>query len=206
MERTSGAAVVRGGAPAPAADDARAWREVRGRLLRFVRRRVDDDATAEDLVHDVIARAWRSRDTLAEPSQFQAWLFRITRNAVVDHYRARRLTVPLPLDLAEDVDDPGTTVRRALAACLHPYIDTLPEDYRRALVLSELDGLTQRETAARLGLSLSGAKSRVQRARRMLAARLLACCRFEVDARGAVADYTPRRPDASCCRVREAAS
>jgi RNA polymerase sigma-70 factor (ECF subfamily) len=71
-------------------------------------------------------------------------------------------------------------------------IYSLPEPYRDAVVLTELEGLTQRELANRLGISLSGAKSRVQRGRAQLKQMLDECCTFEFDRRGKVIDCTPR--------------
>lgn len=71
-------------------------------------------------------------------------------------------------------------------------IDNLPEPYREAVVLTELEGLTQKELAGRLGISLSGAKSRVQRGRQQLKEMLFDCCRFEFDRRGGVVDCEPR--------------
>ena len=65
-----------------------------------------------------------------------------------------------------------------------------------ALVLTEFEGLTQVEMAEELGLSVSGAKSRVQRARAMLRDDLLECCHFEFDRLGHVIDYEPRP---RCC-------
>jgi RNA polymerase sigma-70 factor, ECF subfamily len=71
-------------------------------------------------------------------------------------------------------------------------IFNLPEPYREALVLTEFDGLTQQELADRLNISLSGAKSRVQRGRRQLKQMLEECCTFEFDRRGKVIDCAPR--------------
>jgi RNA polymerase sigma-70 factor (ECF subfamily) len=70
----------------------------------------------------------------------------------------------------------------------------LPEHYRQALLLTEYQGLTQEQLAERLGISLSGAKSRVQRAREKLRDMLLRCCHFEFDRRGRIVDYYQR-----CC-------
>lgn len=166
------------------------WREHRERLVRFVARRVEDASTAEDIVHDVLARAWAKRDTLRTGQKFEQWLYQITRNAVIDHYRARRPSDELPADLAAPASEKAA--REELAQCMLPLVQALPEPYRDAVVLSELRGLTQRETARLLGVSLSGAKSRVQRARHMLHQRLLACCRVELDVRGAIVDYESR--------------
>jgi RNA polymerase sigma-70 factor, ECF subfamily len=71
-------------------------------------------------------------------------------------------------------------------------IYSLPEPYRDALVLTEFDGLTQKELAERLGISLSGAKSRVQRGKEQLKRMLHDCCTFEFDRRGRVIDCEPR--------------
>ncbi|HAH00091.1 MAG TPA: RNA polymerase subunit sigma-24, partial [Ktedonobacter sp.] len=68
---------------------------------------------------------------------------------------------------------------KELIPCIKTMVDSLPNDYREALYLTEYEGLTQRELADRLGLSFSGAKSRVQRAREKLKVMLLDCCHFE---------------------------
>lgn len=75
----------------------------------------------------------------------------------------------------------------------------LPEEYRVALELTELEGLSQRELAERTGLSLSGAKSRVQRGRQMFEGIVRACCDFDVDRRGNVVTCEPRK-GGSCAR------
>jgi RNA polymerase sigma-70 factor (ECF subfamily) len=70
-------------------------------------------------------------------------------------------------------------------------IAALPEGFRDAIRMSEVEGLSQQAVAARLGLTLTAAKSRIQRGRRALKRSLMACCRFEVDRRGNVVDYEP---------------
>jgi RNA polymerase sigma-70 factor (ECF subfamily) len=182
----------------PVAADETLWRDLRARLVRFVRRRVADDATAEDIAHDALARAYASRDTLRMGDRLEPWLYQITRNAVVDHYRRRRPTEPLPPDLvATDAADHGDA-RHELAQCVAPLVHALPAHYRDAIVLAELEGRTQQETADALGMTLSGAKSRVQRGRRMLAEKLLACCRIECDARGGIVEYESREGCGGC--------
>ena len=121
--------------------------------------------------------------------ELPAWVFAAARNAVIDHYRARRPADALPAELAAPGEEGGRAAVAELAACLKPLVAALPPRYRDAVLLSELGGLTQNDAAQRLGLSLSGAKSRVQRGRRMLQEKLLACCRVELDHRGAIVDY-----------------
>jgi RNA polymerase sigma-70 factor (ECF subfamily) len=93
-------------------------------------------------------------------------------------------------------NDGSAPVYEELATCLMPMLDRLPQTYREAVVLAELDGLTQREAAEQLGLSLSGAKSRVQRGRKALRLMLDECCHVQLDAGGRPMDYSVR--DGSC--------
>jgi RNA polymerase sigma-70 factor (ECF subfamily) len=174
------------------------------RLLRdFIVRRVEDSATADDITQDVLVRVYRARGELADIASMPAWLHRIARNAIIDHYRIRRAHRPLPTDDALDqaVDEreevgPNQATQE-LARCLRPLIDQLPDKYRQAVTLVDLDGHTQVATARELGLSLSGTKSRVQRGRRQLRQLLTACCVIATDRTGAVSGYTAH-PDSGC--------
>ncbi len=76
----------------------------------------------------------------------------------------------LDSNMASPEDEPDADAGRRLAGCLAAMIDELPAPYREAITLVEQDGMTQREYAARCGLSVSGAKARVQRARKKLKA------------------------------------
>jgi RNA polymerase sigma-70 factor (ECF subfamily) len=175
----------------------RFWRERRADLRRFVSRRVADRDEVDDIVQDVLVRAHESMHQLASPDRLPAWLARIAANRIVDHYRARRPFDELPDDLA--AAEPDDNAVQALAPCLPAMVDRLPGTYRDALRLSELDGLPQREVAQRLGLSLSGAKSRVRRGREHLRHLVEACCRV-VLAGSTIVDFerrvaaTPRKP------------
>lgn len=79
-------------------------------------------------------------------------------------------------------------------------LERLSQDYREAVTLVELDGLSQQAAADRLGLSLSGMKSRVQRGRKQLKRLLDDCCLIELDRRGGVVDYEPRGAGCDPCR------
>jgi RNA polymerase sigma-70 factor (ECF subfamily) len=176
----------------------RLWEAQRGELYGFVLKRVRDEAAAEDIVHDALVKAYERRETLKEPRKLRPWLFQITRNAMIDHFRSQKPAEPLPEDLIVEDPEEGERAERELARCLLPLLDELPEPYRDALRLAEVEGSTQRQVASRLGLSLSGAKSRVQRGRRMLRRALFTCCSVELDRRGGSAGRRRGR-----CRSRE---
>ena len=86
-----------------------------------------------------------------------------------------------------------------ITAGLGCVVQQLPPRYREAIELTELQGLTQSEAGTRLGLSLSGAKSRVQRGRVKLKDLLLECCHFEFDRYGNAIEYQPQRTCSDCC-------
>ncbi|MHB8798565.1 MAG: RNA polymerase sigma factor SigZ [Thermoanaerobaculia bacterium] len=180
-----------------------AWQDLRSELVRFVRSRVGDEAAADDIVHDVLLRAWRELQGPEPPVHLRGWLYRVTRNSIVDHYRSRRPTEELPEEVESAPRADESPAERELAGCLAPLLDGLPAPYRLALSLSEVEGLPQRELARREGLSLSGAKSRVQRARRMLREALLGCCRVEIDRRGGVVDFQQQPGGPACVRSAE---
>jgi len=167
-------------------------------LRGFLRRRVADAATADDLLQGVWLKVQERLPSLRDTDRLAPWLYQIARHAVTDHYRRTRPAEELPPELEADAPLPDEPDLRATLAA---FLEALPPEDREALQLTEYEGLTQRELAERLGISLSGAKSRVQRARARLREQLEQCCRFEFDRRGRVIDAVPRGPDA--CRTCE---
>ena len=174
----------------PSNAETKTWQAYRDALFRFVLLRVNDETAAEDIVQGVLLKAYARQRTLREPSKLRAWLYQITRNEVIDYYRLQKPSEAVTDELIqEDTREEDYRAQRELARCLVPLLDEVPEPYRQALRLADFEGTKQREVASRLGLSLSGAKSRVQRARKMLRDVLLKCCRVELDRRGHPVDY-----------------
>lgn len=176
-----------------------AWEAFHAPLYQFIRRRVADDATAEDLLQDVFLKIHQHGNSLKDARRLESWIYQITRNLIVDHYRSHRQAMT-SLETGEVLDDPvelpADDIVGELLPCVRAMVLSLPDQDRQALVLTEYQGLTQKEFGERLGLSFSGAKSRVQRAREKLRQMLLACCHFELDRRGHVINYQSR---CHCC-------
>jgi RNA polymerase sigma-70 factor, ECF subfamily len=170
--------------------------DLRRVLHAFIARRVSDPDTAEDLTQEVLLKAHRSGTATGSVNDVAAWLYRVARNTLVDHYRHRdRHPRPdeLPPELvALDLDDSADVARAQLARCLRPLVDGLDPIYRDALALTDLGGLTQAEAARRAGISGSTMKSRVQRARAQLRDAVTACCAVQTDGTGRVHDYQAR--------------
>lgn len=186
---------------APAVDTARLWAEFGPPLLGFLARRVPPGVDAEDLVQDVFLRVLRNVGSLRTTDRPEAWLYQIARNALRDSLRARLRrdgrTDTLDVDLPAE---PSTAAERAaeaeLAPCLTAMVGRLDEPYRTAVTLTSLEGLTQAAAARRVGISVSGMKSRVQRGRERLRRMLVRCCEIDLDVRGTVSDFAAREPGA----------
>gem|GEM_PF-97713 len=173
------------------------WHAFRDPLWNYIVRRVPNASDADDVLQDVFLKVHRNLPALENEERLAPWLYRVARNTLIDRYR--RSDTQEPLEATDEAHSPEAqdeNAEQTIAGCLRNMINDLPPAYRDALVLSELEGLPQRVVAERLGLSLSGAKSRVQRGRRLLRDALLSCCHFEFDQRGKIMEYVPR---ATCC-------
>ncbi|MCH8979417.1 MAG: RNA polymerase sigma factor SigZ [Armatimonadetes bacterium] len=170
------------------------WNEHRAALHGFILKRVSDATVADDLLQDVFVRVHEQIGTLKDQESLKAWIYRIARNAIVDRSRSEKKTHELPESLADPGGEDTDGAQKQISECVLPFVQRLPEPYRLAVMLSEIEGLTQQEVADKLGLSLSGAKSRVQRGRAKIKEMLLDCCKFEFDSHGTVIDYERRDP------------
>lgn len=156
--------------------------EVLTRLRAFVRRRVPSSADADDVVQEVALRlvAQGARTTIASP---HAWVAATARRALADFHRARaRAGDELGDELAADAE--GVRTPAEVARCLAPLLARLAPEDRALLERVDVRGASQSELARELGLSISGLKSRVQRARGRLRRALLERCEVELDRRG----------------------
>ena len=175
------------------------WEAFHLPLRQFIRKRLSDEATTEDVLQEVFLKIHQHIETLKDTKKLESWVYQITRNAIIDSYRRKEKqteTLDGPEMAEMTADLPDDDIVTELFPAVRAMVKSLPEQDRQALVLTEYQGLTQKELSERLGLSFSGAKSRVQRAREKLKQMLLDCCHFEVDRRGHVIDYQPR---CQCC-------
>jgi len=130
-------------------------------------------------------------------AKIESWLYQVTRNAIIDHYRTNKTTEELPVWLEQQEASSEDKVQRELASCLAPMINQLPEKYRLAIYLSEIDGKNQKEIAERENISLSGAKSRVQRGRVLLKKMLQDCCEIQINKNNQLLDYHRKKTNSS---------
>lgn len=180
------------------------WRELRDELARFVAARVAA-SDVDDVVQEALTRIHGGVAGVRDQDRLGPWLYQVTRNAIVDHHRRARPMAIEPVEALEDElpappegEDEAERLPRLLAPCLRAYVGMLPAVSRQAITLVELEGLSQVEAAARLGISVSTMKSRVQRGRAQLRLMVEQCCAIGLDARNHVIDVTPRSRCETC--------
>jgi RNA polymerase sigma-70 factor, ECF subfamily len=168
---------------------------LRTAIRGFVGNRIRDQASAEDITQDVLLKISTRLGSLDNGERIEAWAFRIARNSVADYFRAAKPSEHFQeelhtKDLASDPEavaaDEESRLRSEITACIRSVVEALP------LLLTEYDGLSQVQLAKRLGLSISAAKSRVQRARAMLKEQIERCCYWSTDRYGTLVDVRPR--------------
>lgn len=177
----------------------------RPQIRRHLLAMVHEAEAAEDLTQETYGRALARLDTLRDPTAGLAWLYRIATNTALDRFRRKApSTVPFDDVVTERVEAAATQERLGISlieealersemsACIQDYLKELPDDYRVAILLHDVHGLTNPEVAQLVGCSLPTAKIRVHRAHERLLAALQGACEFHFDDRGVL--VCGRRP------------
>jgi RNA polymerase sigma-70 factor, ECF subfamily len=182
------------------AKDSGSWETVAAKLRDYVGRRVRNPADRDDIVQDALVRVLDGLPGLRTPEALGPWIYRIARNAVVDHWRrSGNADEPLPEDWDRVEEEAESAVVEEVATYMRALLGLLPPADRAVLDLTELEGLSQKDAASRLGLSLAATKSKVRRGRLKLRAALEHYCRLEVSARGELIGCEPK-PGSACRR------
>jgi len=189
------------------------WEDFSSSLRVFIGRRVSNSSHAEDILQDIFVKIHKNISSIEDDTKLRSWVYQIARNTIIDYYRKNRIKTEeltaanfpafmekesfsenQSINLLEYLSD---SPNQEIASGLRDMIAQLPEKYAHALLMVEFEGISQAELAKRLGISVSGAKSRVQRGRQMLRDILMRCCHFEFDRFGTIIDYYPH---CCCCR------
>ncbi len=164
------------------------WESYHAPLKKFIVGKTRNAAAADDILQNVFLKILTHLHDLKQQQKLKAWMYQITRNAIIDYYRKEKPTDELPFDLPEQIEHGESNLNQEFSACVKPFLEQLPKKYREALVLTEFKGYSQKQMSDMLQISVSGAKSRVQRGRLKLKELLQACCHFELDRYGNILD------------------
>jgi RNA polymerase sigma-70 factor (ECF subfamily) len=173
-----------------------AWQDIERRLRPYVGRRVASPADVEDVLQEIFVRVHRGLSALRDSESFGGWVYRIAQSCIADAARARQRSpwqrVDETPELAAPAADESDDLESELGACVALFVARLPAPYREAITLTELEGLTQKQAAEMLGVTLAAMKSRTLRGREKIRGMFEECCRISVDCRGRVTACEPR--------------
>lgn len=162
------------------------WDSFNQQLFSFIHRRVKSRTEAEDILQDVFFKIHKNIDTLNENEKLPAWIYRIARNTIIDHYRKAGKTsnVEFNEDFMIPEIEPEGDLYCQIKTCLKSFVKILPDKYRESVELSEFKGMKQKDVAGTLNISLPAAKSRILRGKEMIKQHFVDCCKFNIDENG----------------------
>ena len=153
--------------------------ELGPRLFGYAARILGDSAEAEDVVQDAMIRLWKiAPDWRQGEAKVSTWAYRVTANLCTDRLRRRKTRGKVDLDsVAEPAADQASIVEQMTekdrADALQTALDTLPDRQREAVVLRNLEGLSNPEIAQIMDISVEAVESLTARGKRALKAALI---------------------------------
>ncbi|MCW5921389.1 MAG: RNA polymerase sigma factor SigZ [Saprospiraceae bacterium] len=166
------------------------WAEFHRALKGLIVKTVKDPNDADDILQDIFLKIMLHSDKIERADNLRHYLYGIARNATQDYFRKKNAPIAEPqLEETMPAEEPARSLNTAIAeCCVRNFVAQLPDKYREALILTEFEALSQKELARRLGISYSGAKSRVQRGKEKLKELIVDCCAYESDRYGNLLD------------------
>lgn len=164
------------------------WKAFHDELFNFINKRIKDKDVSKDILQDVFVKIHLKLYTLSDEDKLTSWVYQITRNSILDYFKGQKPKVDIPESLAEIKEE--KLFNEEVGNCLKPMIEQLPDMSKDAILQTELGKLSQKDYAEKLGISYSGAKSRIQRARQQLHALFNECCTIQSDKYGNIIDHT----------------
>jgi len=166
------------------------WDEYYEHIRNFVLQKTNHHTDTEDIVQMTFMKAYEGMARLQDEEKRRAWIFQIARNSIIDHFRKEKKTEALLDNVNIVEEEPVADCNSEAAEGMMNVLTLMPDKYREALELSELQGLSQKQLSEHLNISYSGAKSRVQRGRELVKEMMTSCCAIEADHYGNIVEYS----------------
>lgn len=171
------------------------YEKLGSQLHAIICSKVGHQHDCHDIMQEVYLKILLNNDKIEQADNTAGYLVRLTNNAVIDHYRRKPQTELIDPVATDDSAQKDQSLQLA-DCCLRPMIESLPDIHRDALVMTELEGMKHKDYAEKVGISLSNAKVRVQRAKEKLKQVIMQCCSYDFDKYGNIVDCVPT----SCCK------
>jgi RNA polymerase sigma-70 factor, ECF subfamily len=167
-------------------------------LFNFIRKKVGSGELAEDIYQDILVKILNKPDQLNNRQSLKSWLFTIAKNQIIDHYRKQKSLTDIETLQIDFKDQTGTNSYEDLEGCIHGFISQLPDDYRQIIILSEIEGKSQKELSEFLGINYITVRSKVQRGREKIRKLIYDACVIDQNISGGFVDCTPKGQQSNC--------
>jgi len=165
------------------------WKQYEKELTNFVRARLFDKSLASDIMQEVAIKIFKNQDNFSNIENIRAWLYRITRNTLIDFYKQNDKNIPDELYSLDLIGNIHENQNKDLETCITSISSNLKESDNDILNLSIIEQYSIIEIATKLGLSSEGVKSKLKRAKKKVAQKFFSCCNLEEDIQGKILDF-----------------
>ncbi len=165
-------------------------------VKQFILSKTKNEQIANDLLQETFIKIHTKLDTLKDYDKLKSWVFSIARNTIMDYFKRSANTREV---FDTDIMQEDSHETHDEKDCLQGIIKSLPKKYRDPLFLADIKGLKQAEVAKQLKLQLPTTKSRIQRARKLIALGYIECCDYKVNQKGHLVGEVKDKEDCKVC-------
>lgn len=158
------------------------WDKFADNVLHFIQKRIERPEDALDVRQEVFMKIHLKSTQLQDTDKMLSWIYQITRNSIHDYYRHQYKVNQEQEIWAKQIPqkEENTLEQQEIFCCLIPFLEKLPPKYKIVMLLHHQEGLKQNQIAEKLNISVSGVKSRIQRAREILKSQFTVCCGYHL--------------------------
>ena len=179
------------------------WLKFSHPVKDFIRNQTHNSDVTDDILQEVFIKIHQNLHLLRDEERVASWVFQIARNTVLNYFRSQKKHLENQESHQQATEEENhfkeNNLNEMVGIWLEEFKKDLDPKYQEALQLVDIEGITQVELANRLGISVSGAKSRVQRGREQLKQKLIDCCPVKTDQYGNILEI--KRKNGDCVYV-----
>ncbi|WP_341216746.1 sigma-70 family RNA polymerase sigma factor [uncultured Wocania sp.] len=172
------------------------WETYHQDVKQFLLSRIKNEEIANDVLQDTFIKIHTKFDSLQDHKKLKSWVFTIARNTMLDFFRTNKISTEFKEHDTQIEEEPSNHNEKD---CLYGIIKRLPKKYRDPLFLADIKGKKQAEVAEQLKLALPTAKSRIQRARKLVAQGYMECCDYKMNQKGHLIGEVKTKEDCKIC-------
>lgn len=172
------------------------WKTYHQDIKQFLLSKIKNEEVVDDILQDTFIKIHTKLDALQDNKKLKSWVFTIARNTMLDYFRTNKLDAEFQEYNTQIEEEPKSHDEKD---CLYGIIKRLPKKYRDPLFLADIKGKKQTEVANQLKLPIPTARSRIQRARKLIAKGYMECCDFKMNQKGHLVGEVKDKEDCKVC-------